>query len=126
MLVPRKVNRVAPSPEKPVAPALDYAKPRRPNLTGVRRLTLALGLALLHWCVGVGLVAIFNNTRFIDAAVLAFLFPFGWGAMRVNPRKMFDAAVGNSIFCGFVLAYALTFCLNRTRSHREPPQRRET
>jgi hypothetical protein len=101
---------------------LEYATPtpqRTPQrVTGARRLALAFVLALVHWCLGFAIVIIFNNTRFINAAVLLFLFPFGWAAMRVNPHEMSLAAIGNSIFCGFAVAYAVTAWRNRRGSSR--------
>ena len=51
-------------------------------------------------------------------AAPVFPFPFGWVVMVVNPHKMAEAAIGNSIFCGFVAAYAVAFRLNRAHGSR--------
>jgi hypothetical protein len=95
---------------------LDYSTPpvrERRNWSAGRRIGIGVIATLVHFVAGFAAVGIFEQTRFINAAVLTWLFPFGWAAMTVNPHRMGEAAMGNSIFCGFVFSYSLALLVRR-------------
>ena len=102
-------------------PLLDYSPPvarqRRP-VSASGRLLLAVGLAVAHFSFGYLAVSLAFAGPFINAVMTAFLFPFGLIASGINPHRLLEAAIGNSIFCGFVIAYAYAFWRNRKRQSR--------
>jgi hypothetical protein len=106
-------------PDARTSQPLQYASPgvaARRVWTATDRLRLAVIASVLHFGFGFAVLATFNAPKFASAVEPAWLFPFGLVALWVNPHELLTAAIGNSIFCGFVFAYLYAFWRSRRRN----------
>jgi hypothetical protein len=103
-----------PTEESEVA-ILDYASPPPRPQRAWERVGLGFAFAVLHYVIGLTAIAIFNVTSLINIVAILFLFPIGLVATIINPHRTVVNAMVNSLFCGLVLSYTLSFYRHRRR-----------